>query len=111
MEYHKVFYTNLVSFIFYLNYNNCIPTFEFITLFAADILLSGNDTNLENDIRKILMTLQDITEFLNLNILKLNVNERKIMFSTTQLQKKRIQSMIMCKVKLSQLLKNMNISN
>lgn len=71
-------------FILYLNDINYIQECEFINLFADDALLTASDVSLPNAINKINRTLQRVSEFLDINKLKLNINKTKCMIVTTQ---------------------------
>lgn len=79
-------------FIIYINdiqdYHDC----DYIHLFADDTLLSVSDKNLNLAIDKMNNSLKNISRYLKINKLKLNVSKTKGMIITTQYKYKNINS-------------------
>lgn len=77
-------------FSLYLNDINFIEDCEFINLFADDTLITASDHSLDVAVHKINLTLENISKFLDVNKLKLNVQKTKAMIITTQYKYKKI---------------------
>lgn len=72
-----------LMFILYLNDINYLKHSEFINLFADDTLLAVSDVCLSRAVEKMNGVLEELTVFLNVNKLKLNVGKSKAMIVTT----------------------------
>lgn len=77
-------------FIIYINDMYHHVDCEFINLFADDTLLACSDENLDVAVQKMNSVLSKVSNYLNINKLKLNVSKTKAMILTTNYKLKQI---------------------